>query len=252
MTSPAVCYCVFRVSLRLHATKSDYLRGLSQVSSFATCVALPYLTSFAPPLLVSSTTAADSQSSQIGKSEDKAADRPGDVAARGDITKRTTPPPPHLSDTESRLYYYGLPSSPTLVARTGSTPWEEPTGPSANPREKELGVVGTHDIREVWENLLPEICGVLDKEQVEFTSIDLVRIGYADEGRGPVVVWIGTKPDSPVSYEIHYDTAVKCKQLLIDCKITDVEIEMRRSKIFRSTPPARKDMPGSTRLRLVD
>jgi hypothetical protein len=75
---------------------------------------------------------------------------------------------------------------------------------------------------------------ILDKEQVDWTSIDLVRIGYGVE-QGPVVVWIGIHPDSQVSYKVNYDTAVQCKELLIYHDIKDVEVEMRNSKIVRLT-----------------
>ena len=50
-----------------------------------------------------------------------------------------------------------------------------------------------------------------------------------------MVVWIGINPDSQVSYKDHYDTAVQCKELLMDHDIKDVEVEMRRSKVVRLT-----------------
>jgi hypothetical protein len=157
----------------------------------------------------------------------------GDPVATGDdFTTGTTPSsPPHLSDTEARLYYYGLHSKPVLVARTGSTPWEVPTGLEAYPRERQLGVVGSHGISKVWQILGPKVRDILDKGQVDWTSIDPVRIGYVDELPGPVVIWIGINPDSQVSYKVNYDTAVQCKELLIDHDIKDVEVEMRKSKV---------------------
>jgi hypothetical protein len=138
------------------------------------------------------------------------------VATRDDFTTRTTPSsPPHLFDTEARLYYYGLHSKPVIVARTGS-PWEEPTGMDAYPRKKQLGVVGRHGIGEIWEEVLGlKVRDILDKGQEDWTSIDIVRIGY-DVEQGLVVVWIGINPDSQVSYKVNYDTTVQCKELLID------------------------------------
>ena len=163
----------------------------------------------------------------------------GDPIATGDdFTMRTTPSsPPHLSDTEAQLYYYGLPSKPPLVARTGSTPWEEPTGLEAYPREKQLGIVGSHGISKIWEVLAPKLRDILDKGQVDWTSIDPVRIGYVDEHPGPVVIWIGIKPDSQVSYRVNYGTAVQCKELLMDHDIEDVEVEMRKSKVIQLASP---------------
>lgn len=55
------------------------------------------------------------------------------------------------SETEAKYYYYGLPSRPTLVARTGTTPWEAPTSPEAYPTAKELRPVGNHAIVDVWD-----------------------------------------------------------------------------------------------------
>ena len=189
---------------------------------------------------MSSTTAAESQSSQIGKSKDGPVDSPGiisgpisadSLATGDDFTTSTTPAePPYLSETESRLYYYGL-SKARLIARTGSTPWEEPTGPEASWRAKEFGVAGSHEISKVWDALAPKVLEILKKGQVDWTSVDLVRIGYDDEYPKPVVVWIGIDPDSQVPYKVNYDTAVQCKQLLIDHDINDVEVEMRGSKV---------------------
>lgn len=191
---------------------------------------------------MSSTTAAESQSSQIGKSKDEP-DEPvsspttisGPTLPRAtgdDFTTRTTPSePPHLSETESRLYYYGLHSKARLIARTGSTPWEEPTGPEASWRAKELGVTGSHEISKVWDTLAPKVLDILKRGQVDWTSVDLLRIGYDDEYPKPVVVWIGIDPDSQVPYKVNYDTAVQCKQVLIDHDIKDVEVEMRGSRV---------------------
>ena len=125
----------------------------------------------------------------------------GDPVATGDdFTSRTTPSPPHITDTEARLYYHGPPAKPLLVARTGSTTWEEP-GLEAYPREKQLGVVGKHEIGEIWEVLGPKVYDILNKAKVDWTSVDLVRLGYVDEQPGPVIIWIGITYDSQVPYK---------------------------------------------------
>lgn len=54
---------------------------------------------------------------------------------------------------------------------------------------------------------------------------------------GPVVIWIGIHPESKVSYEVNYRTAVQCKELLIDHDIKDVEVEMRQSKVINLRSP---------------
>ena len=58
------------------------------------------------------------------------------------------PSPP--SQTEAKLYYTGLHSAPVLVARTGTTLWEEPTSPESHWHQKlklkELRPIGNHAI----------------------------------------------------------------------------------------------------------
>ena len=77
----------------------------------------------------------------------------------------------------------------------------------------------------------------LDKGRVEWTSTDVVRIGNVDEHPGPVIVWIGIKPGSQVSYDVHHGTASQCKQLLLVHDIKDVEVEMRWSQVLQLTGP---------------
>ena len=146
-------------------------------------------------------------------------------------------PPPRLSDMEAKFYYFDLPSKPVLVARTGSTPWKEPTDNWRYPQEKQLRIVGNHRISEIWHILGPGVRGVLEKGRVEWTSTDVVRIGNVDEHPEPVVVWIGIKLGSQVSYDVHHDTASQCKQLLVAHGIKVVEVEMRWSHILQSTGP---------------
>ena len=157
------------------------------------------------------------------------------VSAGDDLN--TPPTPPYLSDVESRFYYSGLPSKPALIARTGSALWEVPTGPETYPREKELGVVGRHAINDMWRVLAPKVRDILNKAQVEWTSIDVVRIGYVDEHPAPVVLWIGIYPGSQVTYTVNYETAVQCKDLLLQHDINDVEVEMRHSEVIRCAGP---------------
>lgn len=193
-----------------------------------------------------STTAAKSQSSQNGEGKDEPAASPGtsgpalagsvatgDATTGDGLTTHTTPSDsPRLSDAEARLYYHGL--GARLVARTGSTPWEEPTGPEGSWREKELGLASSHRISKIWRDVVaPQVLAILKEAQVHWTSLNVVRIGYDDEYIKPVVLWIGIDPDSKVPYKVNYDTAVKCKQVLVDNDIEDVEVEMNESRVVR-------------------
>ena len=152
---------------------------------------------------------------------------------------RATPsPPPRVSDLQAKSYYAGLPSQPTLIARTGS-PWEAPTGPEAYSRLRELSVVGYHEISDVWEDdLALRVHAILDEKGVDWSSTDVVRIGYVDEPsvRGNVILWIGVKPGS-LSYEVGIAAALQCKMLLLDHAIDDVEVEIRQSEIVQAAGP---------------
>ena len=142
-----------------------------------------------------------------------------------------------MSDEEAKFYYAGLPSGPVLVARTGSTPWEAPTGLEAYRKLKELRVVGDHEINDVWEDdLALKVHAILHAKGVDWSSTDVVRIGYAEEPSGDVILWIGVKPDS-LSYDAGIDAALQCKRLLLDYGIKEVDVEIRESEVIRSAGP---------------
>ena len=137
---------------------------------------------------------------------------------------------------EAQLYYDGLPSKPRLIARTGPS-WEAPSGPEAYPRFKELKIPGAHKIFKVWEdNLAFKFHAILDQNDVDWSSTEIVRIGYVDEPSGDVVLWIGVRPGS-LSYEVAIDAALQCKNLLLDCGINDVDVEIRESEVIPSAGP---------------
>lgn len=143
----------------------------------------------------------------------------------------TLPSPP--SKLEAEFYYSGLPSAPVLVARSGTTVWEE----QAYRKIKELRAVGHHAIKGVWEdNLAPKIHAILDLMKVNWTSTDVVRIGNAKEPSAPVILWIGVMPQSLSGNE---GTAVAsmCRDLLTEHAITDIEVEIRESVVTRSAGP---------------
>ncbi|KAF7364933.1 hypothetical protein MVEN_00363900 [Mycena venus] len=79
---------------------------------------------------------------------------------------------------EAKHYYDGLPSRPPLVVRSNSAPWEAPTVPEENRPLEELHPMGKHPIKDVWEEgVAPKLFDLLKSMSVEWTSIDLVRIG---------------------------------------------------------------------------
>lgn len=71
--------------------------------------------------------------------------------------------------------------------------------------------------------------------KVEWTSIDVLRMGIADEYYylpAPGMVWIGVTPGT-LSGKDGVVVAYKCRGLLRDAKITDVEVEIRESVVIR-------------------
>ncbi|KAG0635402.1 hypothetical protein HOY80DRAFT_927239 [Tuber brumale] len=138
---------------------------------------------------------------------------------------------------EARLYYAGLPSSPVLVGRSSIIPWEAPSGPEAYNRSKVLGVVGRHPIADLWEGILArKIIEHLNSQKVLWTSIDVVRISYAEESPCPVILWVGVQPES-LSFPAGRQAALSCKDLLVRFGIFDVEVEIRQSLVTSLAGP---------------
>ncbi|TCD69501.1 hypothetical protein EIP91_007431 [Steccherinum ochraceum] len=156
-----------------------------------------------------------------------------------------------FSFLEARWYYYGLPSRPFLVARTDCivwekpanlvSPWDDPVDPEAYPMPKEIRSVSCHKIGDVWENkLAPKLHAVLNSNNVDWTSTDVVRIGYVHKpSESNTIVWIGVEPSSLLPFDVGIDVALQCKNVLLDLGIDDVEVEIRESTVISlggSTP----------------
>ncbi|KAH8111913.1 hypothetical protein DFH11DRAFT_556970 [Phellopilus nigrolimitatus] len=137
------------------------------------------------------------------------------------------------SPMEAEFYYAGLPSNPRLVARTGSA-WEPPSG--QYPDSKELRPVGNHPLTDIWEDSVAfKLHALLNSMDVQWTSTDVVRIGLAEEpsAPAPVVLWIGVVPAS-IPAKDGVAVAEKCRDILVEFNITDVEVEIRESIVTRS------------------
>lgn len=128
-----------------------------------------------------------------------------------------------ISEEEAKYYYTGLPSCPLLIARTSTTPWDR--------QPKELGPASHHALHKAWEDgLARKAIDLLKSRDVEWTSIDIVRIGPAEEYYRPVILWIGVTPGS-LSHDDGLVVASKCKALLEEHDITDVDVEIRESVV---------------------
>jgi hypothetical protein len=137
---------------------------------------------------------------------------------------------------EAKCYYAGLPSWPILVARTGAR-WKAPTGPEAYLKRRDLRVVGNHALKEVWEDdLALKLHALLDSMEVKWTSTDVVRIGIVRESSAPVILWIGVVPASLSGHDGAI-VAFKCRELLVEYDIADVDVEIRESVVTRTAGP---------------
>ncbi|KAN0072157.1 hypothetical protein V8E54_009886 [Elaphomyces granulatus] len=141
-----------------------------------------------------------------------------------------------VPEMEATQYYAGLPSSPRLLARTSSTLWQKSEGPEAYRKIKQLGVVVNHKLNSVWEfEVAPKAQACLDKMQVLWTSLDIVRIGEVGVP-STITLWIGVKPKS-LDGEHANIAAFRCLDVLKVFGITDVDVEIRESLVIRSAGP---------------
>ncbi|KAH9980501.1 hypothetical protein BJV74DRAFT_856616, partial [Russula compacta] len=121
----------------------------------------------------------------------------GNIAPPQSSESSTAFPSPS-SEMQAKFYYAGLHSHPILVARSGTTPWEVPTGPEAHHKPKELRPVYNHPIGKAWEGDL----GHKTKRPLGLDEgkLDQHRHRQNREPRRraslPVVLWIGVQPGS--------------------------------------------------------
>ncbi|KAH8108684.1 hypothetical protein DFH11DRAFT_1862160 [Phellopilus nigrolimitatus] len=153
-------------------------------------------------------------------------------------------PPYVVSKLEAMFYYSGIsPTPPKLVYRTGSskTPWVKPTGLESYRKLKQARGVFGHKLNVVWKVVGPLVRDLLNTQRVAWTSIDVVRFitdGDGDEKiRGPVVLWVGVRPDS-LQAEDAFNSGNEILDLLASFDIVDVEVEYRESVYKRSVGPA--------------
>ncbi|KAJ3483737.1 hypothetical protein NLI96_g6105 [Meripilus lineatus] len=152
--------------------------------------------------------------------------------------------PHYPNSTEAMLYYHGLPSKPPLLVRSSiNTPWGEPS--EGSPRIKQFFRFTEHQLHNVWEDDLAfKIHGILELDGIEWTSTDLVDLGWKDESSSHLTVWIGVDPEH--FYEMNDDhkkdyvlklggVVLKCLRLLHEYGIDDVEVEIRLSTFVLCT-----------------
>jgi hypothetical protein len=66
--------------------------------------------------------------------------------------------------------------------------------------------------------------------------MDIVRIARAGDAHAPAILWLGVMPES-LSGKEGVELAIKCKKLLLERGILDVDCEIRETKVSRNAGP---------------
>ncbi|KAL6788523.1 hypothetical protein J3E68DRAFT_444266 [Trichoderma sp. SZMC 28012] len=140
------------------------------------------------------------------------------------------------SEEEARLYYYGLPSRPRLIARSGICMWVNPQMPgfttflgTQNMYPRVLQPVGRHpQLHQQWNDgsssLRAQILKAVDG--INWTALDILRIGL--NGEYTLTLMIAVLPDS-LSWRDGHPIALQCKGIFESHGIQGVECEIRES-----------------------
>ena len=137
------------------------------------------------------------------------------------------------SAEEAQHRYCGLPSHPLFIARSSHDIWIMPTSMEYI-QPKELRRVGEHPLTDIWEgNVDIAMHSYLVEHEVQYTSLDPVRIGTIHEAAAPVIIWVGVEPGS-LSAMRGIEVAVGLRTFLLQNNIDDVHIEIRESVVSRS------------------
>ncbi|KAH9948859.1 hypothetical protein B0H21DRAFT_882225 [Amylocystis lapponica] len=148
-----------------------------------------------------------------------------------------------LSDCKARNAEYSL--SPTTIAvdeLIGKNVAE--IGHQSQRVPKEARPVCIHAISSVWHELGEKIYKFFDSINLKWTSIDPVRFAEAEKEPGPLFLWVGVLPGT-LSADHAKHPAVRCKELLLEYGITDVEIAFRESIYTRHAGPQLLDHVSS-------
>jgi hypothetical protein len=148
------------------------------------------------------------------------------VPAASDVV--IDPIPTQPDGYERSYYYYGI--GGTLVARTST--YKFPTGHSdwAGPDERQFLTIGQHEIVTLWsEELVLSIQSAL--ESVNWQRFYPIRIrnarGWYPAGPKQALVLIVDVARNTVDWDTAIEVALKCRDLLRQANIPDIEVEIR-------------------------
>ena len=133
------------------------------------------------------------------------------------------------AEAHANVHYAYLLACPPLIARTGAIPWDR--------RPNALGPEKNHALCKIWEEeeggLARETFDLLESREVKYACVDIVHAGSEEEGEEgrrrrplPVILWISVTRGS-LARDDGIVVVHKCKELLEEHGVTDVEVEIR-------------------------
>ena len=117
-----------------------------------------------------------------------------DQTLAGVLLLRMTNPCIPEKETNLKTCYDDVSSQTLPIQRTNSAVEKLSAVLKAHHRRKTLRIAGEHKIAAFWEQeIAPKILVIWETRRVDWSSVDVVRFGYADEqlGTSQLVVWIG-------------------------------------------------------------
>ena len=151
-------------------------------------------------------------------------------------------------DYERKSYYNGITGDsdhPELVYRSNflATPFPRPVGRHAHIPVKSLRGVFDTPLNGVWNTVGPAIRDLVKDRNINWSSIDPARFfthgpeGEEEKGSlGPVVIWIGVRPESTSSDTAH-EVSQEILALLLKNGVEDAVVEWREAVPQRLAGP---------------
>lgn len=141
------------------------------------------------------------------------------------------------SEQEKAYYYYGLnrDSTPRLIARSSRALFRYQTHdftqgwPSETPAPEQKGIstIGPHRIVEIYdEKLRSKVLDIL--QEIKWQCIDIVRIGYPDEGAGkPIILVTGEEAETDIDPSQAQKAVDEIHLLMVENDLSDVHAEFK-------------------------
>ena len=147
------------------------------------------------------------------------------------------------SAEEQDLYYYGLPSLPTLIVRSSSSTqtWTNPQKPgwsawtgTCNMYRKMLQPAGKHPLlQQLWNDATSSLrVQIIDAvSDMDWHAVDILRVGFLHtESLPPITLMVAVTPDT-LPWSKGHAIALQCRAILEQHAIHDIHCEIRESVV---------------------